>query len=250
MSDTEVVEERGEYRAVIEYDTYPSEPENEMGYPILRIDGTRVDPTGYGSGSAEHDGLRPYSADDALSYFMADVGGNATDAVDLFDRWLRIFHNGRAVGYHLGYSREYGHVAYSTEAMVRHWGVDEVTEDHLTPELDEWEAYCEGDVYLVAVQRLVKVESVVRSLDGEEVIEDRTEEEWLDVEGWVGGYYGQKYAREAAVEMLDGYAPSEKCPTCGQPDNCGDCTHVPPDFEEQERERAEWKAAGRDGVTA
>jgi hypothetical protein len=207
--NTEVVEERGEYRAVIEYDPYPSEPENEMGCPVLRIDGTRVDPTGYGSGSEKADGLRPYSADDALSYFMAEAGGNATDAVALFARWLRIFHGGDAVGYHLGYSREYGYVAYTTKAMVLNgWGHTEETlaehPEYLVPELDEWQAYCEGDVYLVTVERQVRVVTTSYTMD-DEALGTSEDEDWIAVEGPIGGYYGEQYAREAAVEMLAAY---------------------------------------------
>jgi hypothetical protein len=33
----------------------------------------------------------------------------------------------------------------------------------------------------------------------------------------------------------------EKCPVCGQPDNCGDCDHEP--CGEVERARAAWRAA-------
>jgi hypothetical protein len=203
----DVVEERGEYRAIITDDEYPSEPENEGGCPILRIDDfDRVDPTGYGSGSAKNDGLTRYSADDALRHFLRYE--SVSDAVRTFDRWLRIWHGGAAVGYHLGYSREYGYVAYTTRAMAYWWGQTEETlaahPEYLVPELDEWEAYCEGDVYLVTVERKVKRNTTTTTLDGKYLDETSTEQ-WIEEEGPIGGYYGEQYAREAAVEMLAAY---------------------------------------------
>jgi hypothetical protein len=205
---TDVVETRGEYRAVIEIDDYPSEPENEGGCPILRIDDfDRITSTGYGSGSAKNDGLKGNDAESALSRCLS-VAGNVSDGVAMFDRWLRIWHGGAATGYHLGYSREYGYVAYTTRAMAYWWGQTDETlaahPEYLVPELSEWQAYCEGDVYLATVQRKVKRNTTTTTLDGQ-YLDETSEDDWLDVEGPIGGYYGEKYAREAALEMLDAY---------------------------------------------
>lgn len=209
---SDVVGQRGEYRAKITIDTSPHEPEYEMGYPVLRIDSdgyrVRVDPTGYGDGSAKADGLTSWTADEALAHCIRQQG-NPTDGVEMFSRWLRIWHGGSAVGYHLGYSPEYGYCAYVTEAMVRNgWGGTGPVPE---PELSEWEAYCEGDVYIVAVERrLLKRTEFVTTDDTHFPVEAFEQESWWEEpDSAVGGYYGEDYAREAALEALDTYAPKD-----------------------------------------
>lgn len=211
MSDTsEIIEERGEYRAVIDIDQWPSEPENEYGCPVLRVEpsgygGGLVTSTGYGSESYKHDGIRQGGID-ALQHFVSNHGWS--EGIEVFERWLRIFHNGDVATYsgHRGDDPTY--VAYLTEAMARDcWGwTAEQVEGKLKAELVEWEAYCEGDVYLVTVERKVKVNSTTTTLDGEYLAETSVEK-WAEEEGPIGGYYGERYAREAALEMLDAYAP-------------------------------------------
>lgn len=217
---SDVVGQRGEYRAKITIDTSPSEPEHELGCPVLRVDtdgyGVRVDPTGYGDGSAKHDGLRQWTADEALAHCIRQQG-NPTDGVEMFSRWLRIWHGGSAVGYHLGYSREYGYCAYVTEAMVRNgWG--NTTGDVPEPELEEWRAYCEGDVYWISVERrLLKRTEYVTFDDRHPVDADEAEVWFEEADSVVGGYYGEQYAREAALEALDDYAPKDETVGC----SCG-----------------------------
>lgn len=217
MSDdsTEVIEERGEYRATITLDQWPSEPDFESGCPVLRIDGRdRVEDTGYGSGSAKHDGLTTYEATDALAYFIANAG--IPDGVGLFARYLRCFHGGDAVGYHLGYSNEYGYCAYTTREMARWWGhtdtdtipLQRSLAEALIPELNEWQAYVEGDVYVYDIERKVITVTGTLSLD-RDVLHPLTEgSAWESVDS-CSGYYGEQYAREAALEALDGYAPKD-----------------------------------------
>jgi len=224
MSDTytDVVKERGEYRATITIDTSPYEPENDFGCPVLRIDsdGHRafVTPTGYGNHSAKHDGLLALrDAPDTLAYFI-EQAGNPVDGVNLFSRYLAVYHGGSAVGYHLGYSREYGYCAYVTEAMVRGgWG--NTTSPVPEPELKEWQAYCEGEVYIVAVERrLLKRTEFVTTDDTHFPVEAFEQESWWEEpDSAVGGYYGEGYAREAALEALDAYAPKDETVGC----SCG-----------------------------
>lgn len=226
MTDTEIVEQRGEYRATIQYDHYPSEPDFEVGCPILRVDEwNRVTPTGYGSLSAKGDGI-PGGGAWALAYFLRE-NGNTSDAVDVFDRWLRIWHGGGAVGYNLGISREYGYVAYLTRLMVINvWGNEpeyvDANPDIFVPELAEWQAYCEGEVFLVEVERKVLAVTGTLSLDRDVLRPLSEHEEWVTEDGPVGGYYGEDYAREAAVEMLSAYAP-KVCDHCGTALVAEDC---------------------------
>jgi len=224
MSDTytDVVEERGEYRAKITIDTSPHEPKNEMGCPVLRIDSdgwrgsATVTDTGYGFGSTRANGINLMSADDALEYCIRQRG-SAVDGVEMFSRWLRVWHGGSAVGYHLGYSREYGYCAYVTEAMVRNgWG--NTTGPVPEPELSEWEAYCDGDVYWISVERrLLKRTEYVTFDDRHPVDADEAEVWFEEADSVVGGYYGEQYAREAALEALDDYAPKDETVGC----SCG-----------------------------
>ena len=213
MSDyTEVVETRGEYRAIIEIDQYPSEPEHDYGNPVLRVEpsgygGGLVTTTGYGPESYREDGISG-GAIDALQQFVSNHGWS--DGIDIFGRWLRIWHGGDATrrsGQRWG---EPTYVAYSTRKMAYSWGQTDETlaahPEYLVPELDEWQAYCEGEVYVVSVQRRLLKRTEYVTLDDHHPVEADEQEVWFDVDDTVcGGYYGEKWAREAALEALNPY---------------------------------------------
>lgn len=209
MSDTEIIETRGEYRAVRDYDHYPAEPENEMGCPILRLYDNRAYFTGYGAVSAKGDGLNR-DADDALTHFIQRHPLH--EGVEAFGRWLAIWHGGSATSYHLGWSREYGYVAYVTERMAREvWGhgTEDLPGEALVPELDEWKAYCEGDVHMVTIeQRVIQVAGTL-SLSRDVIHPLSESEAWTAIDGPICGFYGSEYAEESAIDMLNHYAPKE-----------------------------------------
>jgi len=47
--------------------------------------------------------------------------------------------------------------------------------------------------------------------------------------GWGVGAFGICPNTLCARELWADMAPEERCPECGQPDNCGDCDHKPLD---------------------
>lgn len=215
MSEQQIIEERGEYRAVISIDEYPSEPENEYGNPVLRVEpsgygGGLVTSTGYGDLSYKGDGISG-GAIDALQQFVSNHGWS--QGIDVFGRWLRIFHGGDAERWSGHRWDDPTYVAYSTEHMARSvWGHTAeglaARPEYLVPELNEWQAYCEGDVYLVTVQRRVlKRTEYVTVDDNHHPIDASEHETWLDIDGPVGGYYGEQYATDVVLEMLAAYAP-------------------------------------------
>ena len=127
-----------------------------------------------------------------------------SDGIDIFGRYLAIFHGGSIERWSGQRWDDPTYVAYVTETMVRDaWGR---TDRPVPPaELDEWEAYCEGEVYFYDIERKVKRNTTTTTLDGK-YLDESSHEEWESVDS-CGGYYGEKWAREAALEALDTYAP-------------------------------------------
>lgn len=206
MSYTDVVEERGQYRAVIEIDQYPHEPDHEVGCPVLRVEpsgwgGGTVSFTGYGSLSERGDGLSA-SAEYILQRFVQYHGWS--EGIDVFARFIRIFHGG-TVTTHSGQGwREPTYVAYTTERMVRDvWGNTDGT--GIEADIEEWAAYVEGEVYVAVIEQRVVSNLTISTLGGE-IVSESSDEDWHQVECF-GGLYGERWAREAAVEELSYYAP-------------------------------------------
>lgn len=202
MTHTEIIEERGEYRASIVLDESPHEPEFEYGVPVLRLDplywgGARVSHTGYGQASSDRDGLE-HTAEYVLGRFIDQYG--VSDGVDIFERYIRAFHGGQVNVLSLGDSRHYGHVAYTTAAMASHWGTD-----NLSADVEEYQAWLDGDVFGIVIERKVVDFHEVRGLNGD-LIRSEEIETWDEIES-VWGYYGERYATESAREQLDYYAP-------------------------------------------
>ncbi len=220
MSDThtDVVEERGEYRATITIDTSPEQPENDFGCPVLRVEpsgygGGLVTSTGYGSHSAKQDGLKAGGID-ALQHFVSSHGWS--DGIDIFGRYLAIFHGGSIKRRSGQQWDDPTYVAYVTETMVRDaWGN---TGPVPPAELKEWQAYCEGEVYGVAVERRLLKRTEYVTMDDHHPVDADEAEVWFEVgDTVVFGYYGEKWAREAALEALDDYAPKDETVGC----SCG-----------------------------
>jgi hypothetical protein len=198
---TEVIEERNGYRARIVADYYPSEPENDGGCPIIRIDAN-----GYGGAQFEHTGYGDYY--DAgfdpvrvLTYFNT-VRGRYEDALEVFERYVRIFHEG-TVEWRLGSSREYGYVTFTTRKLAQEWGVADA-EPVPAAEMVEWTSYIEGDVWIVVIEEQTITTSEVRNLEGR-VIHSSEDETWTEVDS-CGGHYGQEWAEQSARETLGYYA--------------------------------------------
>ena len=180
----------GVFRAVVRRDMCPNEPDHDAGCPVFRLTGR---PSGdfpvFGDHWWRNDGLEIDMAD-AIDRAEQATGCPA-DAVELIDRWLRAFHGGGAVmvssTMHQGGD---DYIAYDTRAMRQSWGLtgDALDTSHATG--GDWQAYIDGDVYTILVERAIGFNE-----DG-----DPAEWEWEDC---VGGYYGDDWTAEAALDMLN-----------------------------------------------
>ena len=178
------------FRARIVQDVYAEEPENDGGCPVVRLEsrygGTDAEMTGYGQCSGYPDGL-PESAADILTRF--NVYDKRT-AIDTFERYLRIFHDGNLVEYGPNQGTDYTYVAYVTRTLWEAWGN---TGEVGKADLNEYRAWVEGDVYGVIVEEL----TTWTKSDSSE-----TRESWEEVDSCFG-FYGLRYAEESAREELD-----------------------------------------------
>lgn len=200
---SEVIEERGGYRARIVHDHFPSEPHNDGGCPVIRIDSN-----GYGTARYEHTGYGAYydpgfDAEAALAHF--DERWGTREGLEIFERYVRIFHEG-TVEWRLGTSREYGYVTFTTRKLAQEWGNPD---DKPVPaaEMQEWEAYVEGDVYGVVIEEQTVTITEVLDREGRQL--SKTEEDsWTEVDSCFG-FYGYEWAVESAKDNLNYYAPKE-----------------------------------------
>lgn len=190
----------GRFRVRIEHDD-PREPEHDGGCPIIRIESGRSNisatMTSYGQSSEYTDGL-PESAADILDRFHA-VTGDKRGAIDTFERYLRIFHDGNLVRYGPNHSTNSTYVAYITRTLWEGWGNSPKSEVGKA-DMDEWASYLEGDVWGIIPERLVtwaRVDDGVPLLD---VTRNTWEEATKDDATW--GYYGEGIAKQEAEHVL------------------------------------------------
>lgn len=179
----------GIFRAVVELDEYPDAPDFEYGCPVYRLDYRRgtVDGPECGTGSDRASGVDIRRAMDHFHY----ATGRMRDSVDMLDRWLRIYHGGSCeIISSSTYQGGDDFLVYDTRAMREAWGQVSPMVDKSDPEASEWQAYIDGDVYVVSAQRAISFD------------EDGEPDAWEDIDGPVGGYYGEEWARDAAIEML------------------------------------------------
>lgn len=188
----------GVYRAVLTHDDYAHEPDYECGCPVIE----QPDRWGaswdlrIGQDSARHDGLE-HDITDYLER-ATERTGSRSDAIDLVDRWLRTFHGGSMV--EVASTVHQGgpyYVTYDTRAMREHWGQTGETLETSDPSSPDWQAYIDGEVYLVSI------EQATFDLDDDGTVLDTI---WDVADhpdaGPVGGHYGEDWAEEAAAEML------------------------------------------------
>lgn len=198
--------EGGDVRVSIARESYPGQPVFACGHPVLEVypRGGRVRFTGYGALSEREDGIGHGGAAAILTGLVNRFG--VYKGVGVFDRYLRAFHGGSAVMTNgCSYVQDFSpYVAYSTRAMVESWGNVLGSEGYnagIVPTLDEWQAYIDGDVFVVVTER--KAYRIVHryAADGTP-LSSGGEVEWLE-EDSVGGFYGERWAREEAESMVD-----------------------------------------------
>lgn len=194
-----IVKTEGDFRAVIIRDEYPEAPDFDGQAGIIRLDYTgnyQADAKNEAAGDFE------YAARHCLNYWGMRKG------TEVFKRFLRVFHGARDIReFSYSYSPDSAvYVAFDTADMRAEWGCSEDATDGAEGTAAEWQAYIDGDVYGVAVERRVTVSSVT-TFQGEEVATDEAEE-WEEIDGSdVWGHYGEAWAKEAAVIQMNYYTP-------------------------------------------
>lgn len=196
----EVIETRGRFRVVVEPDTDPQRPDGDYFGTVLYVDGRRCEVVGSGYGVDTADIARGVSASWERFRDMA-----------LVERYLRMWCE--AAGFDYFDTRDGAYVNVVTPADLKLWGFDDVDayrqatghDDPSHGNLTEWQAYVDGDVYGVIIEKLVSW--TTEDAD----VPDR--DTWEEVQA-VWGYYGNEYAEESAREALDQYAPAATCRHC------------------------------------
>lgn len=197
MSNREIVKTEGDYRAVIIRDEYPEAPYDDGAAAVIRIDYSGYYDVDTKTPAAE-DFERP--AKQFVEYFGMRKG------MAIFQRYLGIFHGTNDYReFHYSYSPDSAvYVAFDSAAMRTEWACAEDATDGAEGTAAEWQAYIDGDVYGVAIERRVSVASVT-TFEGETVAADETEE-WQEVEdSAVWGHYGETWATQAAIDALPFY---------------------------------------------
>jgi hypothetical protein len=125
---------------------------------------------------------------------------------EVFKRYLTVFHgtlDAREFSY--SYSPDSAvYLAFDSADMRKTWGCADDYAEAALGTASEWQAYIDGDVYGIAVERRVTISSTT-TFQGESVPMPDVES-WEEVDDsacW--GYYGETYATEAAIELLEDY---------------------------------------------
>ena len=203
MSYTETLEERDGYRVRLEVDEYPETPYDDSQSPLLRIDGGY-----YGVRSVEHiqvGSTRPTDDDAAIENAVSHWHTTPSDSDwHLFERYLRAFFGVTEIETY--YSGDYWYVTYNSRAWRKAigWETDEQDAEALAkgfakPNMEEYKNWINGEVYFYVVEKDVEWRKVDPTTDDPDYLD--TMHTWETVDS-CGGYYGDEYAREAAMEAF------------------------------------------------
>jgi hypothetical protein len=200
VNEREVIETRGDYRAVIIRDDYPDPPDWGSQAGVIRF--------AYEYGRTEVDSMTPAAEEYGLaaSRFIDHYG--MSDGMAVFERYLRIFHGATDVrSVTSSWDRSYVvYMVFATSEMLEEWGCSpEYAPTAAEGTADEWQAYIDGDVYGIAVEKHVAYATTYS--DGRETVTGTVWDPIVDTEVW--GHYGEEYARSEALLALDDYATKE-----------------------------------------
>lgn len=188
MSEREIVKTEGNYRAVTERDDFPHEPDGDFQAAVIRLDYN-----GYYEVDAKTEAGDDF--ENAAGHFLSYYG--MRKGTEALERFLRIFHGTRDFRtFRYSSSPDSAvYVAFDSARMRGAWGCDEDATGGAQGTAAEWQAYIDGDVYVVAVEHRP---------------DDSTEDDdWEEVEdAAIRGFYGEKWATQAAIDQLHYYAGS------------------------------------------
>lgn len=177
----------GVFRARVSLDEYPEPPEDYSGDPIIDTEGGRLV---YGGARPSGEGVDPTVARVLEAFELTRPGRYAWCGewdVETWERYVRAFHGGTVAwitDYHTG-GRAYVAVALPAFRRAHGW-----TDLLRPPATDEWRAFVDGEVYVVTIEKACAFDD-----DGEPI-------EWTELDGPVGGCYGERWAKEEAAEQL------------------------------------------------
>jgi hypothetical protein len=171
------------WRARVLHDEYAGEPDGDALAPAL-VTAARTTPY-------LAKGVSVPQADTVILTAWQSLG------LDLFARYLRMFHGVTAITVS---SNQYTDVwCFDTADFRRHVGITTTPTD-LAGERAEWQAWLEGEVYGVIVERRRAGTTTWDDGGTTTVVE-----QWLEVES-VWGFYGRTYAMAEAADLLHTYA--------------------------------------------
>lgn len=208
----DIIKENENYRVRLELDECPEKPYDDGATPIL----SREFRGYYGSRwEAVNKQGEPYA--NALNELAGRIRRELEE--ETIARYLRIFHGAYSVEWDS--SEDFRYVAFDTTEWREEMGL---TEEHMTTSnidrstlaegsLEEVIAWATGDVYGVIEERKLNRHTVTVYTDpvsGDEVRKSDTSGEYWETEEAVWGYYGRKWAEQAATEAFDAQVNRQK----------------------------------------
>lgn len=194
----DIVKENENYRVRLEYDDSGEKPYDENAVPIL---------------SREFGGYRRHW--EAVNENAEDWAGIINDAYQRFNydddvlaRWLRIFHGSYSIMWDSSENNAY--LAFDTAAWRETVGLtDEWMNLHKLDRqtlaegsLTEIMAWANGEVFGWILERRLVTHTTHKDPTTGETVKELESEDW-EVMDSCWGFYGDKYAREAATEEFD-----------------------------------------------
>lgn len=180
MSYEEILEttEDGQYRVKLVLDEYADEPYDDGQSPLIQLDirysGTRAEHVMVGARPADNDAR----IEEAAERWGSDF--------DKLEKYLRAYYGTSQVK--TWHSGDYWYITYDTAEWRDYTGAPENSVS-----MDEWQAYCTGDVWGYVVERNVTWHSDENP--------SQTMQTWEEEDScW--GYYGYEWAKKSALEAF------------------------------------------------
>lgn len=181
-----------EYRASIAIDPDPQEPYDDGAWPILRVESRRY---GHYDYRAEAFNRQAEAYVDKFNELWERLREK-----DAWERFCKIFLGStRVEEYGPNQRTDYSYIAFDTPEWKESVGApDDLGEEDPLTEIRAW---IEGDVYGVTVHKRYNPDSILDEDEG-----------WTDFEAgqWVWGFYGRKWAEQAALSELRDAVMSHK----------------------------------------
>lgn len=187
---SETLETNGKYRVRLIADESPDEPYDDGQSPLLRLG--YVNQFGWIAEHVMNTG-RPLDDDSRIEEAAQRWGSDFR----MLEKYLRAYYGTTEIK--TWHSGSYWYITYDTAKWRAYVGLDTPgATGHIN--MDEWRAYCEGDVWGYDVEQ-----NVTWHRDDS----DETLQTWESVDScW--GFYGYDYAKEAATEAYNDVINPEK----------------------------------------